>query len=132
MLILSVLCVVLSILYELNRRSLNIAGEEIESLKKKLQDSDSKYKKVLNQKKSSEVRLGHVAEQLAPFLSNFPHDPHRARFLGQPIDFIVFNDDCIVFVEVKSGKSSLSKTQRSIRDLINEGKVVFEIYRIND
>ena len=81
-------------------------------------------------KKSSEVRLGQIAEQLAPFTNEFKHDPKRAHFIGQPIDYVVFEDDKIVFVEVKSGDSKLSSSQRNIRDIIKKGNIEFEILQI--
>lgn len=88
------------------------------------------YEKLASQKKSSEVRTGKIVEQLSPFLENYPLSPDTACFLGQPIDFIHFDEDKITFVEVKSGKSQLSKKQRAIKSLIDEGKVEFIIYRI--
>ena len=88
------------------------------------------YQKLLGQKKSSEVRVGQITEQIAPFLEDFPYDPKRARFIGDPIDFIVFGDDKISIVEVKSGHSQLNSTQRKIRDLIKQGKIEFNIYRV--
>ena len=48
-----------------------------------------------------------------------------------PIDYIVFNNDEVIFVEVKSGASTLSKKQSEIKKLITDGKVRFETIRIN-
>lgn len=89
------------------------------------------YAKLLSQKKSSEVRLGQISEQLVPFLDKFKYDPKNAHFIGMPIDYVVFNNDEIVFIEVKSGGSTLSKKQSEIKKLINGGKVRFETIRIN-
>ena len=41
-------------------------------------------------KRSNAVKGGQLAEQLAPFLPNFPCNPADAHFLGQPIDYIAF------------------------------------------
>ena len=90
----------------------------------------SENKKVLSQKKSSEVITGQIAEKLAPFLSDFKHNPQNAIFLGQPIDYLVFGKEEIVFVEIKSGKAQLTKKQRNIRDLIKNNKVSWEEIRI--
>lgn len=87
-------------------------------------------RKVIHQKKSSEVRTGQVAEQMAPFLTGFPYDPKKAVFLGNPIDFVVFDESGVHFVEVKSGKSQLSSAQRRIRNQIEIGSVSFEVYRV--
>jgi predicted Holliday junction resolvase-like endonuclease len=87
--------------------------------------------KILSQKKSSEVRLGQISEHLAPFLLNFKHDPKKAHFLGMPIDYIVFEEDNIIFLEIKSGEAHLSKTQQQIKKLVEDKKVVWEVMRIN-
>ena len=89
------------------------------------------YTRLLSQKKSSEVRLGQISEQLVPFLDKFKYDPKNAHFIGMPIDYIVFNNDEVVFIEVKSGASTLSKKQSEIKKLITDGKVRFETIRIN-
>jgi len=104
--------------------------EEIVGLKSRVEFQEDQYAKLLGQKKSSEVRTGKIAEQIAPFLEDYPLDPRTARFIGDPIDFVHFDEGKVTFVEVKSGKSQLSKKQRAIRDLIKEGKVEFVIYRV--
>lgn len=88
------------------------------------------YSKLLHQKKSSEVRLGQITEHLAPFLEQFKYDPKKARFIGNPIDYIVFEEDKVVFVEIKSGEARLTKNQAEIRDMIKDGKVEFETIKI--
>ena len=99
-------------------------------VRKQLSASLTNNKKILSQKKSSEVLTGHIAEKVAPFLTDFKHDPQQAIFLGQPIDYLVFKDDEIVFVEIKSGKARLTKKQRNIKKLIEENKVNWEEIRI--
>ena len=99
-------------------------------LRKKLSESLSDNKKILSQKKSSEVLTGHIAEKVAPFLTDFKHDPRNAIFLGQPIDYLVFKDDEIIFVEIKSGKARLSKKQRNIKKLIEDNSVNWQEIRI--
>lgn len=87
-------------------------------------------------KKSRSVLAGQFSEQLAPFLPNFPYSPTECRFIGKPIDFIVFKGmdnkepSEIVFVEVKSGKSELSTPERRLRDVVREKKVKWVEYRI--
>ena len=89
------------------------------------------FSKLLSQKKSSEVRLGQITEQLAPFLNQFPYNPKECQFLGQPIDYIHFGKDAITIIEIKSGKARLSKKQRDIRDLVKAGKVFWDDIRIS-
>jgi len=87
-------------------------------------------------KRSRAVVGGQVAEQLAPYLPDFPCDPGDARFVGKPIDFVCFSGASggeigeIVFVEVKSGGSGLSKAEKSVRDAIVAGNVRWVEYRI--
>lgn len=104
--------------------------EEVSGLKSQVAFQEDQYAKLFNQKKSSEVRTGKITEQIAPFLADYPLSPQTARFIGDPIDFVHFDEDKVTFVEVKSGKSQLNKKQRMIRDLIKEGKVEFTIYRV--
>ena len=88
------------------------------------------YSRLLSQKKSSEVRLGQISEKLVPFLKFFKYDPKNAYFIGMPIDYIVFEDDKIIFVEIKTGDSALSKKQNAIKNIIKNKNVEFEIIRI--
>lgn len=97
----------------------------------KLRSERIRYETLLSQKKSSEVRLGQISEQLAPFLKEFKYDPKKSHFIGQPIDYIIFEDNRIVFLEVKSGKSKLTKSQKDIKENIEKGNVVFETMRID-
>jgi predicted Holliday junction resolvase-like endonuclease len=82
------------------------------------------------------VLKGQIAEQLAPYFPAFPFRPSEARFLGKPVDFIVFEglDDEVVrrviFVEVKSGKSRLTKAERSLQECLDARRVSYEVFRI--
>lgn len=86
---------------------------------------------------SRAVLGGKFVEQMAPYLPEFKYDPTEARFIGSPIDLIVFpglsTDDPreVVFIEVKTGKSErLTGRERKIREIIEAGKVRWEsIYR---
>lgn len=100
------------------------------NLESKLNEEVQNRKKILSQKKSSEVRLGQIAETLAPFLDQFDFDPENCNFLGKPIDYISFGDDEITFIEVKSGNSQLNTKQRHIRDLVKNKFVAWKEIRI--
>jgi len=86
-------------------------------------------------KKSREVLTGHFSEQLAPYMPNFPYSPTECKFLGKPIDLIVFKGldkkepEEVIFLEIKSGKSKLSTTERKLRDIIKDKKVKWKEYR---
>jgi predicted Holliday junction resolvase-like endonuclease len=95
--------------------------------------------------KSRSSLKGQIAEQMAPLLPGFRYLPADARFLGDPIDYLVFSgytdlrdnktgasDLDIVLLEVKQGASSLSPFQRAIARSVQEGRVRFEILRISE
>jgi predicted Holliday junction resolvase-like endonuclease len=104
----------------------------ITKLNKRLRDETNKGRKLLSQKKSSEVRLGKIGENMAPFIEDWPYDHNKFRFLGNPIDGIQFTDYEIIFVEIKTGKSRLTTTQKQIKKLVAEGKVSFATFRIGE
>lgn len=78
---------------------------------------------------SRAVTTGKVAEQLAPHFPEFPLNPREARFLGSPVDFVVFDGlevgdvRRIVFVEVKTGNAQLSGRERLVRDAVRGKRV---------
>ena len=89
-------------------------------------------------KRSKAVINGQVAEQIAPFLPDFPANPSDARFIGKPVDFIVFSGlsenekiDEILFVEVKTGKSLLSEREKEVKKAIEKEKLRYVEYKIN-
>ena len=104
--------------------------KSIAEVEQNLEEETETRKKVVSQKKSSEVRLGHIAETLAPFLDQFDFDPENCIFLGRPIDYISFEDEVVTLIEVKSGKSQLNTKQRHIRDLIKNKQVAWKEIRI--
>ena len=86
--------------------------------------------------KSRAVLGGHFTENLAPYLPNFPFLPTECRFVGKPIDFLVFKGmdgkdiNEVVFVEVKSGKSRINGHERKLKEAIEKKRVRWEEYRI--
>lgn len=90
-------------------------------------------------RRSREVIHGKVTEHLIPFFPAFTWNPSDARFLGSPIDFMVFDglseDDVteIIFVEVKSGnRKTLTPRERSVARCVEQGKVSFQILHPDD
>ncbi len=79
--------------------------------------------------RSTAVVRGQAFEHLAPFTDDFGYRPRDARFLGSPVDLVVFDglDEAdvreIVFVEVKTGRSRLSARERAVRKAVLEGRV---------
>lgn len=85
--------------------------------------------------RSSAVVGGKVTEQLTPLLPHFleEFDPRDARFLGSPIDFVVFSGldaghvEEVVLVEVKTGRSRLTARETQVRRAVDEGRVRFVV-----
>ncbi len=79
--------------------------------------------------RSLAVTAGKVYEQLVPYLPDFPFNPKDVRFLGSPVDFVVFDGlsdgrlTRIVFVEVKTGDAQLSSRERQVRDAVQAPRV---------
>lgn len=93
--------------------------------------------------KSRSSLKGQIAEQLAPLLPGFRYRPADARFLGDPVDYVVFSGYSevrderadgsaldVVLLEVKQGSSALSPYQKAIARSVEEGRVRFELLRI--
>ena len=89
-------------------------------------------------KQSRATIKGNVSEQVAPFLPGFPKDlkPSEAKFLGKPVDFLFFKGmdegeiTDVVFLEVKTGRSSLNPNERKLRNAIQEKRVEWQVYRV--
>ncbi len=110
------------------------AGEYDSQIAEVQKEAKIKNKKSLL--RSKQIMTGKAAEQIAPHLKEFPYVPNDIQFLGAPIDYIVFQGsvvdevDKIVLMEMKSGKSVLTKKQKSIKQCVQDGEVYFEEYRI--
>lgn len=79
--------------------------------------------------RSRAVISGKVTEHFVPYLPDFPFNPKDARFIGSPVDLIVFDglDEGevrrVVLIEVKTGSSALSARERRVRAAVQAGQV---------
>ncbi len=86
--------------------------------------------------KSRAVTVGKVSEQLVPYLPGFGYNPKDARFLGSPVDFVVFDGldegtlERVVFLEVKTGAGALTARERAVRDAIQTGRIAWDELRV--
>jgi predicted Holliday junction resolvase-like endonuclease len=96
-------------LYVTERKELQRIREALETLRKKFHGTTIKH--------------GKNWEQFAPFMAQFPGDREHSVFIGNPIDYISFGDDRIMFIEVKTGSSRLSPKQKRIKELVEQKKV---------
>ncbi len=93
--------------------------------------------------RSRSTLKGRISEQMAPLLPEFPFSPADARFIGNPIDFVVFDgytqakDEkgdaiSVVLVEVKKGKGRLSREETLIKKAVEEGRVSWRTIFLKD
>jgi predicted Holliday junction resolvase-like endonuclease len=86
--------------------------------------------------RSQATIAGLVHEQLLPILPGFPYNPKDVRFLGSPVDLVIFDGldagqvQRVVFVEVKTGQASLSRRERQLRDVLRAGNVEWREMRL--
>jgi len=80
---------------------------------------------------------------MAPLLPEFPFSSADARFIGNPIDFVVFDgytqvkDEkgdtiSVVLVEVKKGKGRLTREETMIKRAVEEGRVSWRTIFLKD
>ncbi len=92
--------------------------------------------------KSRAVLKGALAEQLAPIFKIFGFDPHDARFIGDPVDYVIFDGYTrvkeriedrpirVVLADIKTGEAGLTYEQRRIQQGIEKRLVEFKIIRM--
>lgn len=82
--------------------------------------------------RSYSVNLGKITEHLIPFHQSFlsQFNPKDARFIGSPIDLIVFDgyadkrDEIQIYiVEIKTGNSKLTEIQKKIKASVLNGNI---------
>ena len=89
-------------------------------------------------KQSRAVLSGQCSEQIPPYRPDSPYKPTEARFIGKPVDFIVFKGmdekkiEEVVFVEVKTGKSKLNDVEKSLKNTVEDKKISWDEYRIDE
>jgi len=96
------------------------------------------FRKLSAQHQRATLR-GQMAERVAFLFPQFTWNPSDAHFLGQPVDYVIFdglteNRDCvstrpieIVFVEAKSGKETLTDIEKLVQQAIHQKRVRYEV-----
>ena len=91
---------------------------------------------------------GRIGEQMSPLFPEFysKYQPSDARFLGSPIDYIIFKNMSeydkktkaeevpidVILVEIKSTKKAgLTEKEKAVRIAVEEGRVSFDVVRQN-
>ncbi len=69
-------------------------------------------------------RIGKLtSQQYHTFMKQYPYNPENFRYLGDPIDGIQFEEDKILFVWFKTGKTKSTPEQDCIKNLLENGNV---------
>lgn len=114
--------------------SLGETAQIVVELESKLEETMKEEKKQKGRAQSAHTTKGQILEKWCPFIDHPQIEPHWKpkdwSFLGNPIDYIVWDEKGIVFLDVKAGKSQLTTKQRMIRDLIREGNVEWREIRL--
>jgi len=93
--------------------------------------------------RSRSTLKGKIAEQMAPVMPGFAFNPADARFIGSPVDYIIFDgltdvaDDQktsirIVFMDVKKGAGKLTRVQRIIKKAVEDKEVAWQTLHLAD
>jgi predicted Holliday junction resolvase-like endonuclease len=83
--------------------------------------------------RSVAITKGKVTEHIVPYLPGFYLDPKDVRFLGTPIDLIAFDglnaseEVEIVFIEVKTGQSTLSAREKAVKRAVEAKRVSWRV-----
>ena len=89
-------------------------------------------------KRSGATLKGQIGERFAPFIPGFGFEPADARFLGSPVDYVVFDGMAdgrvrgVAFVEVKVGALPLTPFQKQVGEAIKAGRVEWRVVQLPD
>lgn len=91
-----------------------------------------------SRKRSRHAIEGELRETFYPYTQWWQYDNQSdARFIGAPIDFIVFNGLAtgnlkeIIFIEIGKETKQLNPHEKQVRDTIQQGKVRWECIKID-
>ena len=129
----------------LYRSEAEVKSEKIGELESSLELQEGETLKQKGRAQSAHTSKGQILEKWAPFVDHDQIDPHwKAEdwcFLGQPIDYVVFDwhkdktinmaEGKVVLLDVKAAKSQLTTKQRRIRDLVKAGHVEWREIRLD-
>lgn len=107
---------------------MNELDERVKDLIEKQKKAKSK-----SEKTAVAVGIGKIIEKILPTHKNFTIPPADCRFLGEPIDMIVFdsiskNDiNHITFLDVKTGNAKLNPHQKLVRDAVTSHDVEWRV-----
>jgi len=109
---------------------------ELKDRRKELRERRRKISKT-SKVGAKAVNIGKILERLAPCMETFPFNRNDCRSLFDPIDYVIFEGlskegrvKKILFTDIKTGRySRLSGKQKEIRTLVENKKVIWDIYK---
>jgi len=124
------------------------------TIEKERAEQQEKLKIIIKEERTDAKELsrntikGKIGEQMSPLFPEFfeKYEPSDARFLGSPIDFVIFKNMSkydkktkpedipvdVVLVEIKTGKKvGLSNLEKAIKIAVEDGRVSFDMIRLN-
>lgn len=114
------------------RQVVDKKDSELAKTQIELYEIETQLAELKSQQQSKSVRLGLISENVLPFHSEFKYNVKDLVPMFRPVDYVVFAEDEIVFLEIKIGTSQLSEKQRRIKGLIEAGRVRFEEHRVTE
>lgn len=99
-------------------------------LKSRLDNEEQNRSRLANQ------LAGKKVEKLVPFMKSINHDPKDMNYLGMPVDYVCFDRDqednviAVTFLEVKTGGSTLTEREKSLKNCIERKHVRWEEIRL--
>lgn len=116
------------------------ALEKQVELKKTLEERNEKLRKKIKRATETNVittratNVGNFLELAVPAAKDFKWVVPDSKYLGKPIDLLVFNGlsngnvKSLSFVEVKTGDADLNDHQESVRDAIEAHKISYKVF----
>jgi predicted Holliday junction resolvase-like endonuclease len=114
------------------RANMDVLEQQLGRAERHAGEMDTLNRKLQFESKSSQVRVGNLSEQIIGLIDGFDYDTKQMRFIGSPIDYVVFAEDEITFLEVKSGAAQLTPKQRHLKKLVESGKVSWKTVRLTE
>ena len=113
--------------------------EYIADIKAKRKELRERRKQISTQSETAaaSINIGMILERLCPSLKTFCFDKNDCRSLFDPIDYVIFeglanggNVSRIIFSEIKTGGARLTPRQKQIKELVENRKVDFDVYKV--
>ncbi len=108
-------------------------------VEKRVGDMESSIRRDAVERSRASIK-GKLSEHMVPFTDDFGYKASDARFLGSPVDYVIFDgysdeaeDIKVVLADVKTGRSAnLTSMQRRIKKALEKGNVAWDTIEVDD